>query len=315
MPLLDFLCRRFTYHDRNAWGNLIYREQVLVNGHTAFSHQILNAGDRLEYVHFDLTEPPINRDYSILFEDQTLLVLDKPGNLPCHPGGRYFAHTLWGLLKSDFPEGSFFFVNRIDRETSGIVLIAKTRAAAKHCQRQFNGGTVRKKYRVIVEGEFPGGIICSKGYLLRDEKSLIRKKKRFFHGHGSKTVPADAKPCCTLFRLIQKHGGKSLIAVEPKTGRLHQVRATLSSMGYPVTGDKIYGVDETFFLRFIDDRLTVSDRRKLCLSRQALHGASLELNHPVSGRKVRFFSRLPEDMADLFPMAGPQWEHVDMIKN
>ena len=254
----------------------------------------------MAYVHFDTTEPPVNRDYTILFEDRELLVVDKPGNLPCHPGGRYFTHTLWGLLKTDYPEVPFFFVNRIDRETSGIVLVAKTGAAAKNCQRQFNTGTVLKTYQVIVEGDFPNGSIRANGYLLKDEKSLIRKKQRFYPVHESKTIPPKAKPCCTEFHLIRKCGGKSLVAAQPITGRLHQIRVTLFSLGYPVMGDKIYGVDDTLFIRFINDHLTDADRRKLCLSRQALHAESFELNHPSSGKRIRFFSGLPEDMACFF---------------
>ena len=300
VPLLDFLCRRFTYHDRSAWEDLIRHGRVLVNGDTAFPPQTLSAGDQLEYIHSSPPEPPVAEDYSILFEDHTLLVVNKPGNLPCHPGGRYFAHTLWGLLKSNYPEDSIFFVNRIDRETSGIVLIAKTRDAAINCQKQFLAGAVRKRYGVIVEGDFPKGIIHADGYLQRDQESLIRKKQRFFYPHELKILPTTAKICSTSFLLIQQYDGKSLVAAKPVTGRLHQIRATLLSLGYPVTGDKIYGVDETLFLRFIEDGLTDLDRRRLCLSRQALHAEFLELNHPASGKRIQFFSHLPEDMAGFF---------------
>ena len=212
-----------------------------------FLPTISSKGGSVGICTFQPMRTAVRRDYSILFEDHNLLALNKPGNLPCHPGGRYFAHTLWGLLKSNYPEDSIFFVNRLDRETSGIVLVAKTRVAAENCQRQFIAGTVRKKYRVIVEGDFPGGIIRADGYLFKDERSLIRKKQRFLHRHESKTLLVKAKPCCTLFRLIRKSDGKSLVLAEPVTGRLHQIRATLFSLGYPVTGDKIYGRTKPFF--------------------------------------------------------------------
>ena len=298
--LLDFLCNRFTYHGRNEWEELIHGGRVLLNGVAVSSYRPLRAGDRLEYLHSDLPEPPVEKKYSILFEDEALLVVDKPPNLPCHPGGRYFAHTLWSLLKSDHSMDTIFFVNRIDRETSGIVLIAKNGSAASHCQQQLLDGTLKKKYLVMVEGDFPGEPVRAEGFLKRDKNSLIRKKQRFIAVNGSKKVSEKAKKCCTLFHAVQKCNGKTLISAEPVTGRMHQIRATLCSLGYPVTGDKIYGVDETLFLKFINDLLTDSDLLELFLPRQALHSESLELTHPENGKRVRFFSRLPEDMAGFF---------------
>ena len=300
VPLLDFLCDRFTYHGRNEWEELIHGGRVLLNGVAVSCLKPIRAGDRLEYLHPDLPEPPVEKKYSILFEDDALLVVDKPPNLPCHPGGRYFAHTLWGLLKSEHSMDTVFFVNRIDRETSGIVLIAKTGSAAIHCQQQFLDGALRKKYLVMVEGDFPCGPVRAEGFLKIDENSPIRKKQRFVMVNGSRTVYEKVKKCCTLFHAVQRCNGKSLISAEPLTGRMHQIRATLCSLGYPVTGDKIYGVDETLFLKFINDRLTDSDRLKLSLPRQALHSKSLELTHPENGKRVRFFSHLPEDMASFF---------------
>lgn len=301
VQLLSFLTRRFTYHDQNSWKNLINAGRVRVNSHKAYSDQILHPGDTVAYVQFNRTEPSIRRDYSILFEDETLLVINKPGNLPCHPGGRYFNHSLWGLLQTDYPGSSFFFVNRIDRETSGIVLLAKTSAAARYCQKQFNEGTVRKNYWVIIEGDFPSSEIFADGFLEPDEGSPVRKKKRFLDRRYGGACSKSAKPCKTKFKLIQKGEGRSLVCAEPLSGRLHQIRATLCSLGYPVTGDKIYGVDDTLFLRFIEDRLTASDLHKLCLRRQALHARFLEMTHPVSGERIHFSAQLPEDMANFFP--------------
>jgi 23S rRNA pseudouridine955/2504/2580 synthase/23S rRNA pseudouridine1911/1915/1917 synthase len=227
-------------------------------------------------------------------------VINKPGNLPCHPGGRYFRNTLWHLLKTETTEKSFFFVNRIDRETSGIVLVAKTAAAAKNCQQQFQSGLVRKVYLVVVEGDFPSGLVCAEGFLLKDETSLIRKKQRFTPVDSGSGISGESRRCFTRFHLIDRRQGKSLVSAFPVTGRLHQIRATLSSLGYPVAGDKIYGVDETLFLRFIENRLTEEDRNRLCLRRQALHAESLELTHPVDGQRLHFKAEMPRDMSRIF---------------
>ncbi len=298
--VLDFLCRRFTYHHRDQWEGLIGCEKVLINGRPCIPGTILECGNSLEYLQPEEEEPPVSTNYSIVFEDRALLVINKPGNLPCHPGGRYFGNTLWGLLKTRTGGEPFFFVNRIDRETSGIVLLTKTPAAAKNCQGQFQSGTVRKIYLVAVEGDFPSGPLCAEGWLSRDETSQIRKKQRFSPMDSEPEIPDESQRCLTQFRLIDRCRGRSLVSACPETGRLHQIRATLSSLGYPVVGDKIYGVDDTLFLKFIEKRLTEEDRSRLCLQRQALHSESIELKHPEDGRRLHFKAEMPKDMAELF---------------
>jgi RluA family pseudouridine synthase len=305
--ILDFLSLRFTYHRRNQWEDLIQCKKVLLNGNPCVPSAILGVGDEVEYVNFDREEPPVSTNYSIVFEDRTLLVINKPENLPCHPGGRYFRNTLWRLLRTDHPGKSFFFVNRIDRETSGIVLLTKTALAATNCQQQFQSGNVRKNYLVVVEGNFPSGEFRADGFLARDKTSTIRKKQRFFSSHSGQEIPEDSRQCLTQFRLLDTHEGKSLVSASPITGRLHQIRATLFSLGYPVVGDKIYGLDDTLFLKFIENRLTEGDRNRLCLPRQALHAESLALTHPEDGRRLHFRVEMPEDMAALFNKGGYPW--------
>ena len=298
--VLDFLALRFTYHRRDQWEDLIRCGRVLVNGGTCVPGTVLTSGNSLEYLQAEGQEPPVSTNYSIVFEDQALLVINKPGNLPCHPGGRYFQNTLWGLLKTERAGDPLFFVNRIDRETSGVVLLTKTPAAAKHCQKQFQSGMVRKIYLVGVEGDFPSEPVCAEGLLSRDETSPIRKKQRFSPMDSRREIPGEGRRCLTRFHLIDKHEGKSLVSACPETGRLHQIRATLFSLGYPVVGDKIYGVDDAFFLKFIEQRLTDKDQSRLCLQRQALHSQSIELEHPEHGQRLHFKAEMPKDMAELF---------------
>lgn len=124
--VLEFLSRRFTYHDRNRWETIIREGKICLNGKPPFPDTFLKPQDILAYVGFDETEPPVRIDYDILYEDEVLLVVNKPANLPCHPGGRYFKHTLWHLLTVRYDPAPLYFVNRIDRETSGMVLVAKS---------------------------------------------------------------------------------------------------------------------------------------------------------------------------------------------
>jgi len=234
-------------------------------------------------------------------EDRDILVVDKPAGLPCHPAGRFFNHTLWALLRARPESPNPQFVNRLDRETSGLVLLAKTPTAARNCCRQFAENKVAKTYLAIVEGEFPD-TLRAQGRLAPDQTSLIRKKQRF--------LPADdgtkgtGKWGATAFRRRRCQAGLSLIEARPETGRHHQIRATLAALGFPVVGDKVYGPDECIFLRFREGTLTDSDRALLRLPRQALHASELALRHPVSGLTVHCQAQLPRDMVDLIAAAA-----------
>ncbi len=295
----DYLAGRFTYHTRQNWRDLMDCKKVLLNGQPTKAATLLATGDTLEYLAAGDVEPKVDPHFDICFEDRDLMVIDKPGNLPCHPAGRYFNHTLWSLLQNKLNVTRPFFINRIDRETSGIVLIAKTAAAARACYRQFETGGVRKRYLAMVEGNFPKDPVHASGTLAPDPDSLIRKKKRLFFGPASGEKPVAGKYCSTLLQRQKTCGPLSLVAAFPETGRCHQIRASLHSFGFPVVGDKIYGVDDTLFLRFISDTLTGDDKKRLRLSRQALHAASLEMTHPRTGRPIRFEAPLAKDMKAL----------------
>jgi len=290
----DFLVGRFSYLDRDAWMEEIARARVLVNGQPISVDALLQSGDCLEYLPRDVPEPRVNDAYEVLFEDEALLVVNKPGNLPCHPGGRYFHHTLWARIRSrSFGDGPFF-VHRIDRETSGIVVTAKNSRDASVLGREMASGQVRKRYVTLVEGRFPQGIVTAEGWLDQDRASAIRKKMRFMPLASASGASAKGKYCRTRFDIIRRGSLLSLVSAIPGTGRRHQIRATLLALGYPVVGDKIYGTDETFFVRFIEDRLTESDWVRLRLDRQALHAAEIAFRHPRSGRLLCFEAPVPE---------------------
>jgi 23S rRNA pseudouridine955/2504/2580 synthase/23S rRNA pseudouridine1911/1915/1917 synthase len=180
-----------------------------------------------------------------------------------------------------------------------VVIVAKSPLAARDCGRQFGAGSVQKRYSVAVFGDFPTETVCAEGGLCRDDTSRVHKKQRFLSLEQLRRYPCPVKTCRTDFKRVWHNRGLSLLTAEPLTGRLHQIRATLFSLGYPVVGDKIYGPDDTLFLRFIEDGLTPEDRNRLLLPRQALHAESLRLRHPVTGRVMQWTAPLPEDMAGL----------------
>ncbi len=317
----DFLAERFPYHDRAGWCARIDAGAVTINDQACTPDSPLKTGDRLSYEPDDRPEPPVDFNIGIISDDEDLLLVNKSGNLPCHPGGRYFNHTLWAWLKKEQGLDDFTFVNRIDRETSGLVVIAKNFAASENCRKQFSGRKVVKRYKALVESsDFPAELETA-GWLVSDTESAIRKKRKFVQivpdgravclrpphapilaegrTAGTAVPTEDVEWAETKFRLIKQCGGIALIEAEPHTGRLHQIRATLLALGYPIVGDKLYGVDETLFLRFCKDTLTDADRARLRMDRQALHASGLSFHHPKFGRPVTIDLDLPDDMGRL----------------
>jgi 23S rRNA pseudouridine955/2504/2580 synthase/23S rRNA pseudouridine1911/1915/1917 synthase len=288
LTLADFLAGRFTYRSRNEWCSRIISGEITLNGKNVPPETILALHDQIEYRPMDIVEPPADLDYRIVFEDEKILVIDKPGNLCMHPAGPFFKHTLWHLLCSKY--GSIHFVNRLDRETSGLLLAAKDAKSAKAMAKNITG----KSYLVIVHGEFPDELTAD-GFLL-DAKSVIRKKRKFVDAMPDSPPFESAK---TVFHKVKYANNLSLVKATLFTGRMHQIRATVNSLGFPVAGDKLYGVDEKFYLKQRSDELTESDREKLLISRQALHSSQLSFIHPASREELSFDSPLPEELQQL----------------
>lgn len=297
--LVAFLVARFTYHNEAEWARLIVEGRVRVNGYATLPEVVLRADDVLRYDTSGIPEPPVDETVRIVSDDPLLLVVDKSGNLPCHPGGRYFNHTLWALLKSRFGLQDPVLVNRIDRETSGLVIVGKTPEAAQNLWKQLVAHKVGKRYAVFVEGEFPERLEAA-GWLSSDPASVIRKKRRFMRAEAGSDAPDKASEWAeTAFERVRVCNGFSVLTALPRTGRLHQIRATLLSLGYPVVGDKLYGVDEGLFVKFCDEAMTDADWGRLRMRRQALHADHLSFRHPRFGALTELTIPLPADMAAL----------------
>lgn len=298
MLILDFLVKRYRFKNADQWMNVLSAGEVMLNGGAAHTESVLKTGDELCYEAPEAPEPEVDWDISIIYEDKDLIAVNKSGNLPCHPAGCYHKNTLLYHLKERLNVETLHLINRLDRETSGITVAAKNAVAARKISNQFLSHSVRKLYSVVIEGEFAVEMNAA-GWLINDNKSLIRKKRLFIPEMAGKNPQAKAEWAETRFELIQCCDMLSLVNVELLTGRLHQIRATLCSLGYPVVGDKMYGVDENNFLRFISDQLTEDDRHKLRLQRQALHARELHLQHPSTGEPMILKAPLPDDMRSL----------------
>lgn len=291
--LTDYLAAHFSRFDRAGWIRAVEAGLVTVNGRPAVPEIPLKRHDRVDFFPPEMPEPDATLTFRVVHEDADLLVIDKPGDLCVHPTGPFFRHTLWHLVGREY--GEIRFVHRLDRETSGLVVAARTRRAAAAMD---NGGTpVRKEYLALVTGDFRGRV-HAEGYLVRDRTSAVPKKKRFVFADSPEAADARLDP--TAETAVTDLVGEShvspdmtLVRAVLGTGRQHQVRATLHSLGFPLAGDKLYGPDERLFLKIKTQALTDADRVLLRFGRQALHAAVLEFRHPFSGESLRFESPFP----------------------
>lgn len=292
--LLDWLSRRYTYHNHEKWSQYIQEGRVKINGKVTTINYLLVKGDKVEYFPEPVIEPPINPNYTVLYEDDDLLVLNKPSDLPCHPGGIYFEHTLWYLLKQRYDYISL--VNRLDRETSGVMLVAKNKISAKYFFNLMMNREIEKEYMVLVYGSVEDDI-DAKGWLIKDSNSSIRKKRAFLLDENAKQLPGentgDREFAHSYFKPISRSNNFTLLHCTIYTGRTHQIRATISSLGYPVVGDKIYGSDDSYFFKFINDELTQEEWDSLYLKNQALHSFKTTLTM-MDGSLLSFTAPLPE---------------------
>lgn len=302
LSLDRWLAGRYTYRSLEAWREEIAAGRIMIGGAETLPDTILLRGMEVSYDPPPLPEPPVNSDYRLVFQDESLLVVDKPADLPCHSGGIYLRNTLIDLLRKDF--GEVYLANRLDRETAGLMLVARNRETATDLFAQFKERRVEKEYYALVRGSFPD-YLDAVGWLSKDESSRIRKK-RAFKLDPEAVDPGDAgspgrQYCRTEIRLIREAEGLSLLRCRLHTGKTHQIRASLCSLGFPLVGDKIYGEDETIFLRFARGELTSEDRELLILENQALFSARLVFTHPRDGGPLRFELPYPLTWFKLVP--------------
>jgi RluA family pseudouridine synthase len=287
-----WLTARFTYRSRNQWQSIIRDGKILVNGAPVRSSRVLHAGDVVAFIP-EIEEPAVVMDYSIIYADEYFFVVNKGGHLPCHPAGPFYRNTLWFDMSQKY--GKVFIVNRLDRETSGLMLVARDSVTASNLSAMLIDGRLRKKYYALVFGSFKQRIEAG-GRLVKDTSSQVMKKRKFVMEADFKGDPATAETAFTLFEPVAFDGRYSTVRAIPETGRLHQIRATLWSLGFPLLGDKLYGPDDTLYLKIADDLITAEDWHTLVLKRQALHACYLSLPHPQSGENMEFETAMPGDM-------------------
>ncbi|MBL8033888.1 MAG: RluA family pseudouridine synthase [Leptospiraceae bacterium] len=295
-----YLTRRFGNFSRNEWQQRIAENAIAINGNTARASRRIQAGDILVFSYSMRDEPEVPTNIEIVLEDANFLIINKPPGLPVHPSGIYKTQTVTTLLKERGILHEGYLLHRLDRETSGVLALAKNRNAAARFQKVLRSGKIEKSYLVIVEGviEQP---ISARGVIYRMPGSRL-PRKRYFSLTKEPEGAIEPQTSFTEFSPIAHHAGLTLLKARLHTGRMHQIRATLSGLGHPVVGDKLYGADENFYFKFADNELTPEDWQRLRLSRSGLHCAEMLLEHPLTGEPWALKAPLPEDMRTLiFP--------------
>jgi 23S rRNA pseudouridine1911/1915/1917 synthase len=250
---------------------------VTVNGRVARASARLNAGDRIDFTippeapsHLTPEDIPLK----IIYEDSDLMVIDKPAGLAVHPAPGHPGHTLVNAVLAHLPElreneeslrpG---VVHRLDKDTSGLIIVAKNRLAQANLAAQFKSRAVNKYYKVLVKGRLTPEAGIIEANIGRDPRHRQRM-----------AVVEKGREARTEYRVIKYLGDYTLLEIKPETGRTHQIRVHLAAIGFPVVGDATYGVPSPH------------------IARQFLHAGKMGFKLPSTGEWVEFDSPLPEDL-------------------
>lgn len=289
-----FLKKKIPRLSRTKLQRIIKKQLTRADGSKLKAATKVFAGDQLIMRTPARPEPSCPRTFEVLYEDEHMMVVDKPAGLPMHASAKFYFNTLTRVLLERYGEDAPQICHRLDRETSGCVVLAKSKETAAKLKTAFADKTTRKTYLAIVAGvpDWPVGetrTIDEPLGLVRDPEALIQIRMQVYD---------DALPAITEATLLEQAGDVALVRCRPITGRQHQIRAHLAAVGHPIIGDKLYAHGDEAFAAYCDEGLTLGLAVLFVLPRHALHAASIEIPHPATGEVLRVESALPRDLAD-----------------
>ena len=293
----SFLVSHFAKHSRVRLQRAISRGDVLVDGQKVKSSTRLKPGQSVVCQPIEVpSEGPIPEDIplDLIFEDEHLVAINKPPAMVVHPAKGHWSGTLTAALAFHFKSLSSIggptrpgIVHRLDRDTSGVILIAKTDQAHATLSKQFQDRTVEKEYHAIVTPapDLDRDVIDKP----IGNHPYQREKKAIRENHAS------SRAASSMYEVLERLNGFALVAVKPKTGRTHQIRVHMAHIGSPVACDRLYSGRA---------RLTVNDLNRngdetVLIERQALHARKISFDHPSSGQRMTLESEIPDDMTRL----------------
>jgi RluA family pseudouridine synthase len=264
----------------------------LVNLQPSTPETILVSGDVVSYNLPSFEEPDADTNYKVAYEDEWLLAIEKPGNLLVHKAGRSITKNLVFLLRHASGNPAYAQVHsasRLDRETSGLVLFAKTMECLRSLHRSFAAGTVDKEYVAVVHGRLSERLITLNKPIASAGCAEITYKFAIDERTGKSAI--------TKFETIDTAGDFSLVRARPLTGRTHQIRVHCAALGNPIVGDKLYGMDQASYIAWRSD--PKMHAHLLEFPRQALHCRRLAFLHPVTGEPMALEAAIPNDLVML----------------
>lgn len=288
LELLAFLSQRFRYHDEAGWREQLEAGRLHLDGACADGTETLRTGMELCYRKLH-REPEVAAEFAVLHQDEHLVVLNKPAHLPVHADGPFLRNTLIYLARARFGD-ALQLCHRLDRETSGVCVLARSKQVQAEVQAQFGGG-VEKDYLAVAHGHLPGPTTCS-APIGHHPTSEVRLRRCAAAG------AVRPRPAETAFEPLQQGPNHTLVGCKPVTGRTHQLRVHLEHLGHPVVGDKLYGREDADYLEFVR-RMKAGGSVFVEMhgrpNRHLLHAHALTLSHPESGRRVRFEAPAPAE--------------------
>jgi 23S rRNA pseudouridine1911/1915/1917 synthase len=293
----QYLVSVFPDYSRSVVQRVIEAGGVTVNGHPAKASYRVRHGDRVRVLPPEPTHPlPVAEDIplEILYEDEFLALVNKPADMVVHPAKGHWSGTLVNALRHHFSELSGIngdyragIVHRLDRDTSGVILIAKEERTHRDLSALFEQRKIFKEY-----------VALTAGVLDRDSDYIEGRIAHHPHDRVKMTVSDDedddGKEAVSYYEVIERFRGYSFCRIQPRTGRTHQIRVHLASIGCPVLADKIYSGRDRLHLSDLVAELN-GERDELLLSRQALHAYRLRLRHPRRGTILELEAPLPAE--------------------
>ena len=269
--------RRKRYSGQNLSEIKRMPKSILVNGVHYYMRQELSKGDHLQVRICETKNsekiPPTNLPLDIIYEDEALLVLNKPAGMPIHPSLNNYTNSIANALAYYFQSQGKPFIfrccNRLDRDTSGLTIVSKHLVSGSILSDMTKYREVHREYLAIARGSVTPSEGTIQAPLGRKGGTIIERTVDWEHGEDA----------VTHYKVVKEANGHSLVSLRLETGRTHQIRIHMKYLGYPLIGDYLYNPDMEY------------------MTRQALHSHHMEFTHPITGEHMSFTAPLPEDMA------------------
>jgi 23S rRNA pseudouridine1911/1915/1917 synthase len=294
----QFLARRLVAYSRSRVQKILQESRVLRGTQPLKASTRVRGGDRILIAYPHHPEEPLAEDAAmpVLFEDEALIVVNKPADLLSHPTDKVEKHTVLGVLRHCRPDlKQLHLLHRLDRETSGVLTLAKTSLAARSWTSHMEARKIKKEYIAIVRGKprLKEGIL---------DRPIGRQGEEIKVRQWVDT--ADAVPAITRYKVMSSSKTCSVVKAFPETGRLHQIRVHFAALGHPLLGDVLYNGDGALYLKMVYRKLVPSDRDSLGFPRLALHAARIVFPHPINGRETAVEAPLPSDLSSFLENSG-----------